>query len=110
MVYSGHDHLYERIVSQFGIAYFVSGAAGRLRKGDLQWSAMTAADDDRSFVPNEIVGDDLYFQVISRRGGTVDSGGSTDGSNATMGRTARPSVATAGRPESRRGTCAANRS
>jgi len=76
VVYSGHDHVYERLKPQKGIYYFVSGAAGQLRKGDLHRSAMTAAgfDEDQSFMLNEIDGDDLFFQVISRTGKTVDSG------------------------------------
>ena len=32
VVYSGHDHIYERIKPQKGIYYFVSGSAGQLRK------------------------------------------------------------------------------
>ena len=76
VVYAGHDHIYERLTPQKGIHYFVSGSAGQLRKGDLKRSAMTAAgfDTDQSFMINEIVGDDLYFQAISRTGRTVDSG------------------------------------
>jgi hypothetical protein len=75
-VYSGHDHLYERLEPQHGIHYFVSGAAGQLRRGDLRPSAWTAAgfDDDQSFMINEIVGDDLHFQVVTRTGRTVDAG------------------------------------
>ena len=70
VVYSGHDHIYERLTPQKGIYYFVSGSAGQLRKGDLKRSAMTAAgfDADQSFMINEIVGDDLFFQAISRTG------------------------------------------
>ena len=76
VVYSGHDHIYERLKPQKGITYFVSGAGGQLRKGDLHRSANTAAgfDQDQSFMLNEIAGDDLYFQVISRTGQTVDRG------------------------------------
>ena len=76
VVYSGHDHIYERLKPQKGISYFVSGAGGQLRKGDLRRSANTAAgfDQDQSFMLNEITGDDLYFQVISRTGQTVDRG------------------------------------
>jgi hypothetical protein len=33
VVFSGHDHVYERIKPQKGIYYFVSGSAGQLRKG-----------------------------------------------------------------------------
>jgi 3',5'-cyclic AMP phosphodiesterase CpdA len=76
VVYSGHDHIYERIKPQKGISYFVSGAGGELRQGDLKRSALTAAgfDQDRSFMLNEIAGDDLFFQVVSRTGQTVDRG------------------------------------
>jgi hypothetical protein len=76
VVYSGHDHVYERLKPQKGIYYFVSGAGGQLRPGDLRKSDLTAAgfDQDMSFMMNEIDGDELSFQVISRTGKTVDSG------------------------------------
>jgi len=76
VVYSGHDHIYERLKPQKGITYFVSGAGGQLRQGDLKRSALTAAgfDQDCSFMLNEIAGDDLFFQVVSRTGQTVDAG------------------------------------
>jgi predicted MPP superfamily phosphohydrolase len=76
VVFSGHDHVYERIKPQQGIYYFVSGAAGQLRRGDLQKSDLTAAgfDQDRSFMLAEIEKDVLSFQAISRTGKTVDSG------------------------------------
>ena len=76
VVYSGHDHIYERLVPQKGIAYFVAGASGELRRGDLKRSTTTAAgfDQDRSFMLNEVAGDDLFFQVVSRTGATVDAG------------------------------------
>ena len=76
VVYSGHDHIYERLKPQKGIYYFVSGAAGQLRGGDLKKSAITAAgyDQDQSFMLNEVVGDELFFQVITRQGRTIDAG------------------------------------
>ena len=76
VVYSGHDHIYERLVPQKGIIYFVAGASGELRQGDLKRSSSTAAgfDQDRSFMLNEIADDELFFQVISRTGATVDGG------------------------------------
>jgi 3',5'-cyclic AMP phosphodiesterase CpdA len=76
VVYSGHDHIYERLKPQRGISYFVSGAGGQLREGDLKRSDTTAAGFDRdcSFMLNEIVRDDLYFEVVSRSGQTVDQG------------------------------------
>ena len=76
VVFSGHDHIYERLKPQRGIDYFVSGAAGQVRKGDLRRSEMTAAafDQDQSFMLVEVTGPDLSFQAISRTGTTVDSG------------------------------------
>jgi predicted MPP superfamily phosphohydrolase len=76
VVFSGHDHVYERIKPQKGIAYFVSGAAGQLRKGDMRPGKDTAAffDQDQSFMLVEITGADLFFQVISRSGRIADSG------------------------------------
>jgi len=76
VVFSGHDHVYERFKPQKGITYFVSGAAGELAKGDVRPSAATAAyfDQDQSFMLLEIAGDELSFQAVSRTGRTVDSG------------------------------------
>jgi hypothetical protein len=73
---SGHEHFYERTVPQSGITYFVSGAAGSLRAGDVRTSSLTARafDADYSFMLFEIAGDDLYYQAISRTGHSVDSG------------------------------------
>jgi hypothetical protein len=86
VVFSGHDHIYERLTPQKGIYYFVEGAAGELRPGHNKRSAMTAAafDSDRSFMLVEINGDQFSFQAISRTGVTVDSG--------TIQRQAQPAV------------------
>ncbi|HUQ31039.1 MAG TPA: metallophosphoesterase [Pyrinomonadaceae bacterium] len=76
-VFAGHDHFYERIKPQQGIYYFVSGAGGKLRDGDVKkGSPLTekAFDKDMSFMLLEIAGDQMHFQVISRTGETVDSG------------------------------------
>jgi hypothetical protein len=76
VVFSGHDHVYERTKPQNGIYYFVAGAAGALRKGDLKKTSFTAVayDQDQSFLLVEISGDDLDFEAVSRRGVTIDSG------------------------------------
>ena len=76
VVFSGHDHVYERIKPQKGIYYFVSGAAGQLRKGNMRPTAETAAsfDQDQSFMLVETTGSQMYFQAISRTGRVVDSG------------------------------------
>jgi hypothetical protein len=76
VVFSGHDHIYERLKPQKGIDYFVVGSSGQLRRGDLRKSATTAAgfDQDQAFLLVEISGDELFFEAISRTGVVVDSG------------------------------------
>jgi len=77
VVLSGHDHVYERIKPQKGIYYFVSGAGGQLRAGDVDThSGLTekSYDRDMHFMLFEVAGDQLYFQAISRTGETIDSG------------------------------------
>ena len=77
VVLTGHDHVYERIKPQKGIYYFVSGAGGKLRTGDIdRRTGLTekAYDRDMHFMLFEVVGDQMYFQAISRTGATIDSG------------------------------------
>ena len=77
VVLTGHDHVYERIKPQQGIYYFVSGAGGKLRTGDISaTSNLTEKSYDRDlhFMLFEVAGDQLYFQAISRTGETIDSG------------------------------------
>jgi hypothetical protein len=76
VVFSGHDHVYERLKPQKGIHYFVSGSAGQLREGNMEPSDQTAAsfDRDRTFMLVEVAGDEMFFQAVSRTGATVDSG------------------------------------
>jgi len=77
VVFAGHDHFYERVKPQKGIAHFVIGSAGQLRRGDLvNGSPITAKgfDTDYAFLAAEIIDDQLYFNAISRTGEIVDSG------------------------------------
>jgi hypothetical protein len=76
VVLAGHEHFYERIKPQKGIYYFISGAGGKLRRGDVGVSDITAKsfDEDLHFMLVEIVDDKMHFQVISRTGKTIDSG------------------------------------
>ena len=76
-VFSGHEHFYERMKPQNGIFYMTSGGAAKLREGNIRPNSPLTAkgfDDDNHFVLLEIDGDEMYFQAISRRGETVDSG------------------------------------
>ena len=77
LVLTGHDHVYEHIKPQRGIYYFVSGAGGQLRTGDVKQSSELiekSYDLDMHFMLFEVDGDRLYFQTISRTGETIDSG------------------------------------
>lgn len=75
VVFSGHDHIYERLKPQKGIQYFVAGAGGQHERG-IQPAAATAAsfDQDRSFMAVEVSGNQLYFEAVSRPGAIVDAG------------------------------------
>jgi hypothetical protein len=72
----GHEHFYERLKPQKGVAYFTIGSSAKLRKGDLKKSALTAYgnDTDYAFMLVEIVGDELYFQTLNHKGVTLDVG------------------------------------
>ena len=75
VVFSGHDHVYERLRPQQGIWYFVTGAGGQDVR-TLRRSTATAASFDReqTFTAIEVLGGDLFFQTVSRSGTTVDAG------------------------------------
>lgn len=77
VVFTGHEHFYERIKPQDGVQYFITGSGGQLRKGDVKDNSPLTAkafDTDNAFLLFEISGDQMYFQVLSRTGQTVDSG------------------------------------
>jgi DNA repair exonuclease SbcCD nuclease subunit len=76
VVIMGHEHFYERLKPQKGVAYFILGSSAKLRKGDLRKSPMTAFgnDSDYAFMLVEIDGEQLHFQTISHKGATLDAG------------------------------------
>jgi len=77
VVFTGHDHFYERTKPQQGIVYFVAGSGGQLRKGNIDKSTgLTAAgnDQDQAFLIAEINGDQMWFNAISRQGKVFDTG------------------------------------
>jgi predicted phosphodiesterase len=76
VVFSGHEHVYERLKPQRGITYFTEGSSGQLRKGDMRPAPSTAAsfDQDQTFMLVEVGGNELTFQTISRAGAVVDAG------------------------------------
>jgi predicted phosphodiesterase len=76
VVFSGHEHVYERLKSQDGIYYFILGNSAKLMTHDFSstQNMEVGKDTERGFMIVEIAGDNLYFQSISRVGETIDSG------------------------------------
>ena len=76
VVFSGHEHVYERIKPENNIYYFILGNSAKLIRNDFHKSEemVTGFDTDRGFMLVEIAGDKLYFETISRTGGVIDSG------------------------------------
>jgi hypothetical protein len=76
VVFSGHDHVYERVKPQNGIAYFVVGSSGQLRRGNLDRTGLSeyANAMEQAFLVAEISGDEMYFQALGRSGKVIDSG------------------------------------
>ena len=75
VVFSGHDHIYERLHPQKGITYFVTGAGGQSERSVAPSAATAAAfDEDRSFMLVEVTNDELHFRAVARGGATVDAG------------------------------------
>ena len=100
VVLTGHEHFYERIKPQKGIAYFITGSSAKLREGNISATQLTAKgfDSGYTFMIVEIVGDDMHYQAITDTGKTIDSGrvhrvGKLE---PTPNRTAQPVVATSG--------------
>jgi 3',5'-cyclic AMP phosphodiesterase CpdA len=75
-VFSGHEHVYQRMKPENNIYYFVLGNSGKLMTHDFRANGerVKGFDTDQSFMIVEIAGDKLYFQTISRAGETIDSG------------------------------------
>ena len=77
VVFTGHDHIYERVKPQQGIVYFVAGSGGQLRSGGVDRNTgITAVSNatDRVFLLCEISGDQLFFNAVTRTGQIIDSG------------------------------------
>jgi 3',5'-cyclic AMP phosphodiesterase CpdA len=77
VVFSGHEHFYERLKPQNKIQYFILGNSAKLRSGGIiRNSKLTVKgfDTDNAFMTAEILGDDMNFKTISRPGVVVDSG------------------------------------
>jgi DNA repair exonuclease SbcCD nuclease subunit len=101
VVLTGHEHFYERIKPQKGIAYFITGSSAKLREGNISTTELTAKGFDAgyTFMLAEIVGDDMYYQALTDEGKTVDSGSvhRVGKVEPTPNRSAQPVVATSGK-------------
>ena len=76
VVFTGHVHFYERLKPQNGVHYFIAGSSGKLRRGDIEDSNLTAKGFDQgyTFMFVEIDGDEMRFRAISETGQAVDAG------------------------------------
>jgi hypothetical protein len=77
VIFTGHEHFYERLHPRYGIQQFITGSGGQLRSGGLRRGSIETAagnDSDNVFMLVEIAGDDLRFEAVSRMGVVVDSG------------------------------------
>jgi calcineurin-like phosphoesterase family protein len=74
VVFTGHEHLYERIQPQKGIQHFVSGGGGRYlynyRPSDFDVVGLS----EHHFMVAEIAGDRLLFEAITHAQKVIDCG------------------------------------
>lgn len=77
VVFAGHDHVYERIRPQQGIQHFVTGGAGKFRKGDIDMTSELRAvsyDEGNHFMLIELDETEINFKAINAQGTIIDSG------------------------------------
>jgi hypothetical protein len=75
VVFSGHDHVYERLKPSQGVYYFVSGAAGQLRKGNINRNDPlfeAGNDSENSFLYVTANSDHIYVEAIGSAGEKLD--------------------------------------
>ena len=76
-VFSGHDHFYERTKPLQGVQYFVTGAGGAVRRGDVDLKSPFRAasfDEANHFMQVEIDERQISFQAINNSDLVIDSG------------------------------------
>jgi hypothetical protein len=76
-VFSGHDHIYQRVTPQHGIQYFVTGGGGDVRVGDIDRSDPLVAfgyDADNHFMVVDADASTLRYRAINARGERIDRG------------------------------------
>lgn len=75
-VFAGHDHVYERVKPQQGVYYFVEGASGQLRKGDLNRKSTileTGNDEVNSFLTVQVGQEQMKIEARSASGALLDA-------------------------------------
>jgi hypothetical protein len=74
VVFSGHEHLYERIKPQQGITYFVSGGGGRYLYDYEPSEFDDVGISAHHFMIAQVAGDRLFFEAISHDQKVIDCG------------------------------------
>jgi hypothetical protein len=74
VVFSGHEHLYERIHPQKGIQHFVSGGGGRYLYRVNPSEFDEVATSEHHFMVLEIAGDRMLFETITHTQKVLDCG------------------------------------
>jgi len=74
VVFSGHEHLYERVKPQQGIRYFVSGGGGRYLYGYRPSEFDEVGISEHHYIVAQIAGDRLFFEAISHAQQLLDCG------------------------------------
>ena len=74
VVFSGHEHLYERIKPQHGLNLFVSGGGGRYLYDYKPSEFDEVGLSEHHFMVAEIAGDRLFFESITHAQELIDCG------------------------------------
>jgi len=74
VVFSGHEHLYERIKPQQGITYFVSGGGGRYLYNFRQSDFDEVGSSVHHFMVAQVAGDRLFYEAITHDQKVLDCG------------------------------------
>src|SRR5439155_17092890 len=74
VVFTGHDHLYERVAPQKGVRYFVSGGGGRNLYSFRRSSFDEAGISEHHFMVAQVAGDRFFFEAVTPAGRVLDCG------------------------------------
>jgi len=74
VVFSGHEHLYERVKPQHGIQYFVSGGGGRYLYDYRPSEFDEVGLSEHHFMVAQVAGDRLFFEAITHGQKLIDCG------------------------------------